>query len=173
MEAPGPGAPPRRSTAMDTLATTMLIWLAANSDFDVVHHGPPPIRLLSPEALTSLYREQNGVNAGEGAAKIDRRVQGYFSWTHAPNGVIYLVTPQDTPGAAWHADPTDNPLFRERLLHELVHYAQHVGGAYAKFDCPAQGEFDAYRLGGIYLRQLGVPDPMPGRMGWVRRFTAC
>jgi hypothetical protein len=87
--------------------------------------------------------------------------------------VIYLVHPQDTPGAAAHADPTENPLFRERLLHELVHFAQHASGAYARFDCPAQGELDAYRLGGLYLRQLGVADPMPGRMTWVRRYGAC
>jgi hypothetical protein len=48
-----------------------------------------------------------------------------------------------------------------------------ASGAYARFDCPAQGEFDAYRLGGIYLRQLGVPDPLPGRMVWMRRYSAC
>ena len=158
---------------METLALSLLLWLSANSDYAVSGVTPPPIRLLNPEAMTALYYEQSGAAIAVGAPKIDRRIQGYFSWADAPPGVIYLVSPQDTPGADQHADPADNPLFRERLLHELVHFAQHASGAYARFDCPAQGEFDAYRLGGIYLRQLGVPDPLPGRMAWVRRYSSC
>jgi hypothetical protein len=158
---------------MQSLALSLLLWLSANSDYEVSGVNPPPIRLLSPEAMTALYYAQTGSGAPAGAPKIDRRIQGYFSWADLPQGVIYLVHPQDTPGAAAHADPTENPLFRERLLHELVHFAQHASGAYARFDCPAQGELDAYRLGGLYLRQLGVADPMPGRMAWVRRYGAC
>lgn len=158
---------------MESLTLSLLLWLAAHSDYDMARVSPPPVRLLSPEAMTALYYAQTESGAPAGAPKIDHRIQGYFSWAPAPQGGIYLVRPEDTPGAAAHADPAENPLFRERLLHELVHFAQHASGAYARFDCPAQGEFDAYRLGGVYLRQLGVPDPMPGRMAWVRRFSSC
>ena len=156
---------------MEPLALSLLLWIAAHSTLGVAGLNPPPVVLLNPEQMTALYYQQAGKPST--APKVDMRVQGCFDWSGGTPGVIYLVRPQDTPGAAAYTDPTDNPLFRERLLHELVHYAQLASGAYAKFDCPAQGEFDAYRLGGIYLRQLGVPDPMPGRMGWVRRFTAC
>jgi hypothetical protein len=158
---------------MEPLALSLMLWLSAHSGYDVAHLASPPIRLLSPEGMTALYYEQAASGAPAGAPKVDRRIQGYFSWAEAPAGVIYLVQPQDTPGAARYTDPMDNPLFRERLLHELVHFAQHASGAYARFDCPAQGEFDAYRLGGIYLRQLGAADPLPGRMAWVRRFSSC
>lgn len=160
---------------MESLAMSLLLWLAAHSSYDATRAGVPPIHLLSPEAMTAMYYEQVSGRSGvpAGAPQVDRRIQGYFSWTEPPQGAIYLVRPEDTPGAASHADPATNPLFRERLLHELVHFAQHASGAYAHFACPAQGEFDAYRLGGIYLRELGVPDPLPGRMAWMRRYGTC
>ena len=158
---------------METLVLSLMLWLSSHPGYDIGRVGLPPVRLLSPEAMTSLYYEQTTSVVPAGAPKIDRRIQGYFSWAEPPPGVIYLIRPQDTPGAEAYADPTENPVFRERLLHELVHFAQHASGAYARFDCPAQGEFDAYRLGGIYLRQLGVADPMPGRMVFARRFSLC
>ncbi len=156
---------------MEPLALSLLLWIAAHSNLAVAGLSPPPIVLLGPEQMTALYYQQAGMPST--APKVDARVQGYFDWSDDSRGVIYLVRPQDTPGANAYTDPADNPLFRERLLHELVHFAQHASGAYARFDCPAQGEFDAYRLGGMYLRQLGVPDPLPGRMAWVRRFSSC
>lgn len=158
---------------METLTLSLLLWLAAHSDYDVARLSPPPVHLLSPEAMTALYYAQTKSGAPAGASKVNHRILGYFSWADAPQGVVYLVRPQDTPGAAAYADPTENPLFRERLLHELVHFAQHATGAYARFDCPGQGEFDAYRLGGLYLRQLGVADPLPGRWVWARRLGTC
>ncbi len=156
---------------MEQLALSLLLWIAAHSTLAVAGLNPPPIVLLNPEQMTALYYQQAGMPST--APKVDTRVQGYFDWSGDSRGVIYLVRPQDTPGANAYTDPADNPLFRERLLHELVHFAQHATGSYERFDCPAQGEFDAYRLGGIYLRQLGVADPMPGRMAWVRRFSSC
>ena len=157
---------------MQDIALSLLLWIAANSSYPVAGVSPPPIQLLGTEELTALYVAQNG--APSGAPKLDRRIQGYYSWTDGPQGVIYLPHPNETPGAeAYPDDPSANPIFRERMLHELVHYAQHATGAYARFVCPAQGEFDAYRLGGIYLRQQGAADPLTGRFVWMRRFSAC
>ncbi len=156
---------------MEPLVLSLLMWLAAHSDYNVTGLPTPQIRLLSPEAMTALYYEQAGAKAG--APQVDTRIQGYFLWGDGLPGVIYLVDPRDTPGAAKYADPSDNPLFRERLLHELVHFAQRASGASANFPCPTRGEFEAYRLGGTYLRELGVPDPMPMRMRWAQRFSAC
>jgi hypothetical protein len=160
---------------MEALVLSLLLWLSANSDYEVAQFSLPQVRLLSPQAMTALCYEQAGAgpDAPADAATVDARIQGYFSGAESVSGTIYLVHPQDTPGAASYTDPTDNPLFRERLLHELVHFAQHASGAYARFQCPVEGEFAAYRLGAIYLRQLGVPDPMPGRVVWMRRFSAC
>ncbi len=59
------------------------------------------------------------------------------------------------------------------LLHELVYVTQRASGAYANFACPTRGEFDAYWLGGTYLRELGVADPMPMRMYRAQRSSAC
>ncbi len=156
---------------VEQLALSLLLWIAAHSTLWVAGLSPPPVVLLNPEQMTALYYQQAGMPST--APKVDTRVHGYFDWSGNGPGVIYLVRPQDTPGGAAYTDPADNPLFRERLLHELVHFVQHASGAYPHFDCPAQGEFDAYRLGGIYLRQLGVADPLPGRMAWVRRFSSC
>lgn len=124
---------------MEALALSLLVWLSANSGYDATRAGVPPIRLLSPEAMTALYYQQasgGGDGVPAGAPKIVSRIQGYFSWSELPRGAIYLVRPEDTPGAAGFADPTANPLFRERLLHELVHFAQHTSGAYARCVCP-------------------------------------
>jgi hypothetical protein len=156
---------------MEPLIVSLLLWVAAHSDYRVADSPLPEVRLLTPTEMTALYREQTGQKAS--AAQIDTRIQGYFSWADGPPGVIYLIHPRDTPGAADFSDPTENPLFRERLLHELVHFAQRTSGAYAGYACPARGEFDAYRLGGAYLRELGVADPMPLRMRWAQRFSAC
>jgi hypothetical protein len=54
-----------------------------------------------------------------------------------------------------------------------VHYVQYHSGSFARFTCPARGELDAYRLGGHYLSQLGVPDPIPARATVARWYSRC
>jgi hypothetical protein len=103
---------------MEALVLSLLLWLSANSDYKVADLSPPHVRLLSPQAMTALYYEQTGAGSGApaGAQQVDARIQGYFSWAETAKGTIYLVYPEDTPHAASYTDPTDNPLFRERLL---------------------------------------------------------
>ncbi len=156
---------------MDQIAIALLIWISAHSEYTAAQLQPPPIVLLSPEAMTAVVHEREGLPLVAGM--VDKRIQGYFSWDDGAKGTIYLVRSEDTPGAGKYANPSDNPLFRERLLHELVHFAQRSTGAYERRQCSAQNEFDAYQLGGLYLRQLGVPDPLPNRLFLARMYSAC
>ena len=156
---------------MEQLAVSLLVWIAAHSPYPVGDVAPPPIVLLSPEAMTAIVYEDTGT--AQQAPKVDQQLQGYFDPDEGAHGTIFLVRPEDTPGAWQHAEPSDNPLFRERLLHELVHFAQHTTGEYERFRCPTQGELQAYDLGGKYLQQLGVPDPIPNRKLIARMLVRC
>ncbi len=156
---------------MEQIAIALLTWIAAHSEYRVAQLQPPPLVLLSPEAMTAVVHEREGLPLVAGM--VDQRIQGYFTWEGGAQATIYLVRPEDTPGAAKYTNPSDNPLFRERLLHELVHFAQRATGAYEQRRCPAQNEFDAYQLGGLYLRELRVPDPLPNRLFLARMSSAC
>jgi hypothetical protein len=158
---------------MDHLVMTLLLWLATNSSYQVAEHAPPAVKLLTPAALTALVRERSGIAAEPGEPEVDARLNGMFVPIDGPRGTIYLVRAEDTPRAAEHPVPSDNPVFRERLLHELVHYAQHASGEAANYRCPSQGELAAYRLGSFYLRQLGIADPMRNRRAVAFMQTLC
>jgi hypothetical protein len=153
---------------MEQVAAALLVWIAAHSSYPVAQLAPPPVVLLTPQALIAQVERDEGVAAQHGS---DLRLQGYFKPDSAGGGTVYVIRPEDTPGAAAHADPADNPLFRERLLHELVHYAQAATGRH--FRCRSQGEVDAYALGGQYLKEHGVPDPLPERRLVARMVQMC
>ena len=156
---------------MEQLVTTLLLWLAANSTFDVSTLKPPPIVLMSPEEMTSMYYRESGRSPG--AIKVDARVQGYFRRLGPDAGTVYMIAPESVPGAADYSDPRQNPIFQERLLHELVHYVQWSSGEYERFICPAQGEIAAYQLGGRYLRSVGAIDPIKSREFWIPLVSRC
>jgi hypothetical protein len=40
---------------MEQLVASLLLWLAANSAFDVATLKPPPVVLMSPEEMTILW----------------------------------------------------------------------------------------------------------------------
>lgn len=154
---------------MEALIVSLLAWLAANSNYPALALPPPRVELVSAEDLTARYERESGRTDSRRGA----HVLGYFAWDEGASGTIYLTVPPDPSGTPAAADPIDNPWFRERLLHELVHYAQYHSGAYARFACPSRGELDAYRLGGLYLRQLGVADPIPARPNLARWYSRC
>ncbi|WP_425426577.1 hypothetical protein [Antarctobacter heliothermus] len=64
-------------------------------------------------------------------------------------------------------------MFREILLHELVHHVQRNTGLWDEWACPAIGETEAYRLGGRYLRQTRTADPLPNRNFWAAIYARC
>ena len=148
---------------MEQIASALLIWIAMNSAYPAAGLRPPPIVLLEPAAMAALARGESFDGASQSPPTADANIWGHYRWDAGPSGTIYIVRPEDTAGAARYAQPSDNPVFRERLLHELVHFAQRQTGAYERFLCRAQGEHDAYRLGGRYLHEQGVGDPLPNR----------
>jgi hypothetical protein len=152
---------------MDEIAAALLIWIAAHSPLDASRLQPPPIVLLDAQAIAT--RDHAGAQAAAG----EQRVLGYFAPHEGRNGTIYVLRPERRPGQDDVAAAAADPLFRERLLHELVHFAQHATGQTARFECPMQGEAQAYALGGKYLRQRNVDDPLPHRVMLVAAFTSC
>jgi hypothetical protein len=156
---------------MEQLVASLLLWLASNSTFDVAALKPPPIVLMSPEEMTSMYYRESGRTTG--VVKVDARVQGYFRRLGPEAGTVYVISPENVPGAEGFSDPKQNPIFQERLLHELVHYVQWSSGEYERFICPAQGELAAYQLGGRFLRSLGATDPIKSRDFWIPFVSRC
>jgi hypothetical protein len=156
---------------MESLAASLLIWIATYSFLPALPLRPPPIVLLTPEAMTAMYYRETGSAMKE--PKVDPRVLGYFRRKGPDAGTIYLISPDLVPQANRYSDPLENPIFQERLLHELVHYVQWTTGQYERFECPAAGELAAYTLGGRYLRSLGVIDPMPGRDFLAPQLSRC
>ena len=157
---------------MDEIAAALLTWIALNSTYDVAQAPVPRIVLQTPEQMVQRFRTLAGQSRP--APAIESRVHGHFERAPGRTGTIYIVEPKSTPRAdEYPADPASNPWFRERLLHELVHFAQHHTGAYQRFECPIQAEYDAYVLGGRYLAQLRVRDPMPDRQLIAVYFRTC
>lgn len=148
---------------IEQIAVALLMWIASHSSYPTAGRlPPPPIVLMTAEELSALVRERSGLalqDAGD-----QWRVYGYFSLDEDDHGTIYVPHPADTPGAELYEHPADNPIFRERLLHELVHYVQHATGAIHAFECQSRRELAAYYLGGVYLKERAVADPLPDRM---------
>jgi hypothetical protein len=156
---------------MEQLAATLLTWIALHSSYPVANAPVPKIVVLSPTEMTARYRQLIDSNQREPA--IDPRVLGHFERQRGRRGIVYIVDPTVAPGADRFESPLLNPVFRERLLHELIHYAQHFTGAYEKFECAAKAEFDAYMLGGRYLADKGAPDDFDVRIRMAYSFSRC
>jgi len=67
----------------------------------------------------------------------------------------------------------ENPLFQERLLHELVHHFQYQLGKHKTYLCKNQGELEAYMYGGKFLQLQNVRDPLPNRRVLAHLYSRC
>lgn len=157
---------------MNGLATALMAWIATNSSYDTANMPIPEIILMTPAELTAeAYSDTPGLIPVSG---VDDRVLALYSFEDGANGTVYLLAPEqpDTP-----VDPDEqpefDPLFEERLLHELVHHVQRMSDAYSSFPCRNFGERQAYQLGGTYLRQRNVEDPLPNRNFWAHIYSRC
>lgn len=155
---------------MDALIDALLDWIADNSDYST--EVPHPIVLqLTPQELTrELY---TGVAHLIPEGGVDDRVNALYAFDDGPHGTIYILRAEGYADAAHFDDPTDNPLWREVLLHELVHHVQWQTGEAETWACPAQGERAAYALGGQYLHQAHARDPMGNRAFWGHLYSRC
>ncbi|MBD3678393.1 MAG: hypothetical protein HUJ27_08325 [Rhodobacteraceae bacterium] len=156
---------------MEPLIEILLAWIGENTDYDVTTIPTPIVRQMSPEDLTKEYYA--GVTHLLPDDGVDERINALFSTTDGPNGTIYIIEADRIEGAEEFDHPTDNPLFREILLHELIHHVQWKSGASEDWECLAMGEPEAYILGGRYLRQSRTTDPLPNRNFWARIYARC
>ncbi|HYH19113.1 MAG TPA: DUF6647 family protein [Azospirillum sp.] len=146
---------------MGELVAALLLWIGAHTDYRVAGIPLPEVRVLSARELTREYYED--APSTYTRPVVDDRVLALYDPTHAPNGIIFLR--DDLP-------PHD-VLFQERLLHELVHHVQTMNGMNRRYRCPAQGEREAYRLGGLFLKESGVRDPLRDREFWAGVYSRC
>ena len=156
---------------MDALIDALLAWVAGNSDYDTTAMPHPAVIELSPQELTLEF--YNGIASLMPDDGVDERLNALFAVTDGPNGTIYILDAATIEGAAHYDDPHQNPLWREILLHELVHHAQAQSGATEHWECRRFGEMEAYTLGGRYLKQKRIDDPMPNRMFWAHAYSTC
>lgn len=156
---------------MEALINLMLEWVAGNSPYDTADMPHPVVVELSPEALTLEFYD--GIASLLPEDGVDERLNALFAVTDGPHGTIYILDANVIEGAGEYDDPHDNPLWREILLHELVHHAQAQSGVSAGWACLRHGEMEAYTLGGRYLKERRITDPMPNRMIWAHAYSRC
>ena len=156
---------------MDVLIDALLDWIGDHSTYDVADIPHPIVRQLSPEELTREY--YTGVAHLIPDDGVDERLNALYAPGDGAHGTIYMIDAARYDGATNFEPATENPLWREVLLHELVHHVQHQSGAAAAWPCLAMGERQAYALGGQYLDELRVDDPMPNRAFWGAIYARC
>lgn len=153
---------------MDALIDALLDWIGQNSPYDTRQIAHPAVIALSPQDLTrEMY---TGVAHLIPESGVDTRLNALYA--HKEH-TIYILNAASIDGADAFETATENPLWREILLHELVHHVQWQTGEADTWMCDAQGEEVAYHLGGKYLLQNNTPDPLPNRMFWARIYARC
>ena len=156
---------------MDPLLDALLDWIGANSAYDVSSVPRPALVELAPEELTrELYADAPQLLPEDG---VDDRLLALYSHEDGEHGTLYVLTPEYVADAEYWEDPAENPIFREIVLHELIHHVQWQTGAADTWPCPSRGEEEAYTLGGRYLRQTHTPDPIPNRAFWAHAYSTC
>ena len=172
---------------MEQLLATLLMYIGANTGYDVSKVTPPEIYLMTAREITDEY--YRGSDATRPESGIDSRIYALYSYEDSEDGVIFLLDPRlndaltsETVDADLTSldgtEPLDqqwleNPVFQEQLLHELIHHVQYQTGAVNQFPCSAYGEREAYILGGKFLRQRHATDPLPNRNVLAYMFSRC
>lgn len=131
----------------------------------------PSVLEMSAEALTKeAYKDSPEHLPADG---VDENLFAFYSWEHSENGTIFIRPAEDTEGPRFGDTPIDNPVFQERLLHELIHHVQYFDGAYDRFPCRNIAEAEAYKLGGLFIQQENIADPLPNRSMLIHFFGLC
>ncbi len=156
---------------MDALIDALLEWISAETGRDLATLPQPAVIEMTPQDLTrEFYADHPYLMPEDGK---DERIQALYAATDGPDGTIYILAARDYEDAEHFEQPQDNPLWREVLLHELVHHVQWQGGEPATWQCHGAGEREAYLLGGRYLRRTRTDDPMPNRNFWAQIYSRC
>lgn len=104
---------------------------------------------------------------------IDERIFALYSIDAGVSGTVFITHPNFNQGAEKYQNPSDNPVFQERLLHELIHHTQNYSGVYERIPCRNFSEKEAYMLGGVFLKQHRIRDPMPNRVYFANLYSRC
>ncbi|MCV2877656.1 hypothetical protein OE699_02225 [Sedimentimonas flavescens] len=156
---------------MELLVEALLQWISEHSDMSIEGIDPPEVVLMTPTQLTrEFYSDAPHLLPTSG---VDDRVNALYAATDGKHGTIYSLAPDFVSDASYYEEPSENPLFREIHLHELVHHVQWQSGVNETWDCAREGEAEAYRLGGLYLVAVGASDPLPNRMFWAKMYSLC
>lgn len=131
----------------------------------------PRVVVMTREELTQEY--YSGVANRAPGAGVDERLKALYAFEDGPHGTIYILSSTAVNSANRFANPTENPRFREILLHELVHHVQWHSQSIEQWQCSNQGELEAYLLGAMYLKQQNTHDPMINRILWANRYSRC
>lgn len=146
---------------MKALLIALMAWLDQHSIYDTDHMPLPAVVEVSAEALTRrAYRDTPQHIPASG---VDERLFAWYTWAQGQHGTIFIRPAAQTRAPEFVEYALDNPIFQERLLHELIHHVQYWDGAYQRFHCDNMAEAEAYKLGGLFLRQKNVDDPLPNR----------
>ena len=156
---------------MELLVEALLTWLEASSGYKLEQIPRPQIVEMSARELTSEY--YSGAPHLAPQTGVDPRLNALYSAVDGNNGTIFILEATSVDGANRFKSPYENPLFHEILLHELIHHAQWQSGAPDTWACQSYGEHEAYALGGLYLHQAGVRDPIPDRRYWASLYARC
>ncbi len=153
---------------METLMDALLEWTGSNTDHPVTDVPPPEIVPMDPRALTvEAYSDVPQLLPEDG---VDERVRALYN---AELRRIYVLDPRHVGGWDEHEEAFSNPAWREILLHELIHHVQWSTGVADLWPCKAFGEKEAYLLGGRYLKERSVTDPLPNRNFWAHAYARC
>ncbi|SPH17381.1 hypothetical protein DEA8626_00899 [Defluviimonas aquaemixtae] len=156
---------------MEALIDLLFAWLDNNSTYRTANLPPPEIVELSPRELTrQYYSDAPDLLPASG---IDKRVFALYSTVDGAAGKIYVLRAAEVDGAEDYDDARENPIWREMVLHELIHHAQWQTEVMQSWPCRNVGERDAYLLGGKYLEQTGTDDPLPNRKLLARLYARC
>lgn len=188
---------------MEAIVQTLIVWIAANSQYSSERVATPEVIFMTSHEITAeYYSEQSaliptgGIDDRIWALYDSTSEHGkiYLRWddseselenasaqAEVQNDPLRLVA---SVKSGLNSEPRsrrksyeelfdENPILTERLLHELVHHLQFQSGATDSYLCPAQGELEAYRLGGLYFKQRYIEDPMPNRRFWAHVYSRC
>lgn len=156
---------------VEALIAMLMVWIADNSSYETEDIPFPAVIELSPQALTREYYADSPKAIPRGG--VDQNVLALYSWNEGSRPTVFLLGASHMGTPLSQEEGLENPWFQERLLHELVHHVQYYTGQYDEFECSQQGELEAYRLGGLYLTQQRVADPLPNRHWLSRMYSQC
>lgn len=111
---------------MPELVALLFQWITLNSAYSTGNLPPPAVVAMTPAEITAEYYDVSGIVAAS-RQPVDPRIIALYAFEDGPHGTIYVIDPALTECA--EDDPLGNPVFQERLLHEVVHHVQKHTGA--------------------------------------------